>query len=140
MKPIIATLEPGTNYVFHMIAVARAGFENAYSDAYADSVSPEDLLLLTKHRGALSWLDGSVGSLAPLFVFELAYANPRTREELWEFFEVLQDGLRRGDVSAYFGRYRAGVADDPFVEQRDERYLLSLSELRHEIDDLAGAT
>lgn len=58
-KRIQAVVEKGPNYIFHLMAVARAGFASPYAETYRFSVEPEDLKLLERWRARLVTADGT---------------------------------------------------------------------------------
>ncbi len=68
-KPIVATVEVGPNYIFHLMAVAGVGFESEYATTYGASVEPEDLETLRALHGRLIFQDGHGGELASIALF-----------------------------------------------------------------------
>jgi len=84
MKPVIAKTEIGANCVFHMAALAKAGFESDYVSNYESAVSAEDLGALRFHADRINFSFGSGGGgdLSGLLLSEPGYLNLDTRERL----------------------------------------------------------
>lgn len=114
LKRVRAVVEAGPNYIFHLMAVARNGFDSDYADKYRDSVNPADILVLEEQRRELSFRDGGSGNLTYLLIFFPAYLNLDTRASLEEYFALLNSGLESGDCSGFYARY-----EDAFDRQRD---------------------
>jgi hypothetical protein len=62
-RPIRACTNIGTNYVYHVLAVARIGFESEYADRYTATVAAQDVACLRAHKSHLSFGNGSAGVL-----------------------------------------------------------------------------
>lgn len=112
MKQIMAVMDEGPNYVFHLAALACAGFRSDYADAYAGSVSSEDLEVLRKHSGRIDFGFGSGrgGDLAALLVFHPAYLDLDSARAFEEFFALLDEGLLTGDCRGFLDRYSVAHA------------------------------
>ncbi len=113
MKRVLVTIQKGPNYVFHLAALAGAGFRSEYTDAYRHTVSPEDLETLTKYSSRINFGFGSDhgGDLAGLLVFEPAYLNMESVREVREYFDLLDQAFRTGDYSDFLDRYRVAHAE-----------------------------
>lgn len=94
-KPILATVELGPNYVFHLVALARAGFSSGYADRYRSSVRPGDLAVLEGCRSRLAWADGLRGDLTSPAVFLPAYLGLDAADAFMEYFDLLAEALSR---------------------------------------------
>ena len=81
VKGVIAVLEIGANYVFHLAAVARAGFESDYASTYEHTVNPADRAILVTHRDRINFAVGSGqgGDLAGLLIFQPGYLRIQHR-------------------------------------------------------------
>ncbi|HHW17863.1 MAG TPA: hypothetical protein GXX30_03045 [Firmicutes bacterium] len=84
MKHLLTVLEISANYVFHLAALARAGFESDYADTYRDMVSPNDLATLVRYRDRLGFGSGHAGDLAGILIFEPGYLNLDSKGALKE--------------------------------------------------------
>ncbi len=80
-RPIEAVIQFGTNYVFHLAAVARIGFDSEYADNYANSVSASDLDFLRAHRHLLTFGMGAGSDLVAVFLFFPAYFDLQTETQ-----------------------------------------------------------
>jgi hypothetical protein len=104
-RPVKAVVQFGPNYVFHLAAVARIGFDSEYADKYAGSVGESDLSFLRGHRDLLTFGMGSGSDLATIFLFLPAYFDLQSGGDFAEYFSLLEDGCSRGAFLAFFSRY-----------------------------------
>ena len=74
-KEVICVVERFANYVFHLLAVAKIGYDSEYADMYRDTIIHEDFEYLEKQRSRLQWGRGKVGVLTPIFMFIPVYIN-----------------------------------------------------------------
>jgi len=114
MKTVEAVVEVGPNYIFHLMAVARNGFDSDYTARYRDTVDAADLSALEEHRRDLVFRDGGSGNLAFLMIFFPAYLNLDTSTALAEYFDLLSSGLAESDCGEFMFRYR-----DAFTRQAE---------------------
>jgi hypothetical protein len=104
-KQIQAMVEKGVNYIFHLMAVSRVGFDSEYADLYKDSIIPQDLESIQKHRDLLSFGFGSGGDLVPVIIFIPAYLNLESVQVFEEYFSLINEGIDKGEFGAIFKRY-----------------------------------
>jgi hypothetical protein len=93
---VVAAVEPFPNYVFHLLAVARVGFDSDYANRYRDTVPPDDLATLQRHRHLLEWESGDTGALTPIFVFFPAYMNLERPDDCAEYYGLVAAGAKAG--------------------------------------------
>lgn len=105
MKTIRATVEKGPNYVFHLLAVARVGFDSDYADRYRGTVDEAGLAVLEANRGRLTFRDGLAGELVEPAIFMSAYLGLDTPQGFLEYF-ALVDQAMGGDPAPFLERYR----------------------------------
>jgi len=142
LKQVLAALDKGPNYIFHLAALASAGFRSDYVDTYARTVAPEDLQALRKHGGRLDFGFGSGhgGDLASLLIFHPAYLDLDSVNAFAEFFTLLDEGFRAGDFSRFLQRYSREHAElRNWVFHVDQRWLSSVQASRDVIRELGGA-
>lgn len=104
-RPVKAVVQFGPNYVFHLAAVARIGFDSEYADKYADSVDESDLGFLQRHRRLLAFGMGSGSDLVAIFLFLSAYFDLQSEAHFAEYFSLLNEGCATGTFQAFFNRY-----------------------------------
>jgi hypothetical protein len=100
-----AVVQFGPNYVFHLAAVARIGFDSEYADKYADSVNASDLELLQRNRDLLTFGMGSGSDLVTIFLFLPAYFDLHSEADFAEYFSLLDEGCATGAFLDFFNRY-----------------------------------
>jgi len=107
---MVATVEKGPNYVFHLLAVARAGFDSGYADLYRRSVNRADLQALEGVRGRLAFADGHSGDLTVPAVLLPAYLGLESAAALDEYFDLLGAATGGGDGEPFLRRYAERLA------------------------------
>lgn len=104
-RPVNAVVQFGPNYVFHLAAVARIGFDSEYADKYAGSVDESDFGFLQRHRDLLSFGMGSSSDLVTIFLFLPAYFDLQSGGDFAEYFSLLDEGCATATSLAFFNRY-----------------------------------
>ncbi len=105
-KKIIATVELGVNYIFHMVAVPKIGFDSDYEEKYKDTIYPDDIIFLKSQEKYLSFLDGKFGELVNVMIFWPAYLNLDTEDKISEYFSILHFSLDTGYFEMFLNRYK----------------------------------
>lgn len=133
---IVAVVEKCPNYIFHLMAVAEAGFTSDYADIYRRSISSEDASYIRKHKRLLFLQSGSWGELVPVMILFPAYINLGSADAFEEYFFLLDLGLRTGEFEAFRKRY-ASFNDKltPWFPIQ-KKYLNSIRKHRETIDAL----
>ncbi len=81
MNKIRFVANKDTNYVFHMVSVAKCGYDNAYGDYYKHMYPEEDLALLKKNEKLITVCGGEhCGMLYGILVGEPACARISAKE------------------------------------------------------------
>lgn len=99
---------PDTNYVFHMLSVARVGYDNAYGARFRPDYPTEDLAVLKSHENLLTVRGGEhCGALYYMLVILPACAEQSAKE----YYVALLDEAISGPVPPEAEVYRLIVAD-----------------------------
>ena len=99
---------PDTNYVFHMLSVARVGYDNAYGARFRGDYPPEDLAVLKGYEELLTVHGGEhCGALYYMMVTLPACAEQSAKE----YYTDLLDEAINGPVPPEAEVYRPIVAD-----------------------------
>ena len=99
---------PDTNYVFHMLSVARVGYDNAYGARFRGDYPPEDLAVLKGYEELLTVRGGEhCGALYYMMVTLPACAEQSAKE----YYTDLLDEAISGPVPPEAEVYRPIVAD-----------------------------
>ena len=139
MKPVSAVVELGSNYVFHLLACARVGFDSEYADRYHGALAPADLAWLCDHKSLLAFGNGHGGDLVGPLIFMPAYLNLDNENALGKFFALLTDGLRLGDFTPLLNEYQTPLkALETWGFHQIDRWLASLEPHREAIETFAG--
>ena len=99
---------PDTNYVFHMLSVARVGYDNAYGARFRNDYPEEDLAVLKSYEDLLTVRGGEhCGALYYMMVTLPACAEQSAKE----YYTDLLDEAINGPVPPEAEVYRPIVAD-----------------------------
>lgn len=99
---------PDTNYVFHMLSVARVGYDNAYGARFRSDYPEEDLAVLKGYEELLTVCGGEhCGELYHMMVTLPACAEQSAKE----YYVALLDEAISGPVPPEAEVYRPIVAD-----------------------------
>ena len=108
MNTLHFTANPDTNYVYHMLSVARVGYDNAYGERFRSDYPPEDLAVIKAHDDLLTVRGGEhCGALYHMMVSLPA----RGEQSAKEFYAALLDEAINGPVPPEAEVYRPIVAD-----------------------------
>lgn len=122
-KPVVAVVERGPNYVFHLLAVAGVGYQSDYGERYRHTVNPRERQWLESLRDLLTFQDGRSGALVSPALFLPAYLSLDSAEAFWEYFDRLARGPE--DPDAFLERYRPHLQEltANWVQVYDQRWL-----------------
>ena len=99
---------PDTNYVYHMMSVARVGYDNAYGARFRQDYPPEDLAVLKQYEDMLTVRGGEhCGVLYHMMVTLPA----RAEQSVKDYYAPLLDQAINGPVPLEAEVYRPIVAD-----------------------------
>lgn len=115
-KTIDLRTELGPNYLWHLLAAARVGYNSDYAARYAAAVDPADLAFLQEKRALLEFGNGRSGPLTFVAVFLPAYLNLDTEQKYAAYFDALLAGFRTGEFTNFFAAYPVYERKDPFLE------------------------
>ena len=108
MNELRFAANPDTNYVFHMLSVARVGYDNAYGEGFRQDYPPEDLAVLKQYEDMLTVRGGEhCGALYHMMVVLPACAEQSVKD----YYAPLLDQAINGPVPPEAEVYRPPVAD-----------------------------
>jgi hypothetical protein len=93
VKPVVFTLRLVPNFLWHMLAVGKIGYDSDYAEWWRHTVAEDDLLLLDSHRALLKFGEGEGGELAAFFAMLPAWLPIKSLDELRIYFEALDRTL-----------------------------------------------
>lgn len=94
-KPLTVTTKQIPNYLWHLLAVGKIGYDSEYADRYGDTVIPEDLKLLKSRKSLLAFAEGEGGELAGLFSALPAWLPLEDEADLKKYFVTLPIALEQ---------------------------------------------
>jgi hypothetical protein len=104
-KQVRAVVEIGPNYAFHLMAVARVGFDSEYADQYQSSVLPDDIAFMQKHKELITFAAGTGGDLVDILPGLPATFNLDSKQALEEYFSLLAAGTAKGNFKPFLDQY-----------------------------------
>ncbi len=110
-KKIIIKTEFGANYVWHILAVSKTGYNSEYADIYKDSIFPEDLEFLEKNKKLIKFGEGESGVLTGIIVFLPAFLNLKNEKEFKEYYFFVKKSLKEKNWEYFIKRYERRLKD-----------------------------
>lgn len=93
-KKIIVTVTENSNYVYHMLSVAKCGYDNAYGDKYKELYSKEDLAILRENASAITVVGGEhEGSLYTPLIADAAALDDS--ESIVDYYRSIIENAER---------------------------------------------
>jgi len=126
-KRIIFTYNYAANYILHIFAVAKIGYDSEYADRYRPTVRPQDLKYLESHRRLLEFGDGREGPFTSFCFFLPAYLGLRTKDDFVDYYNLLINSLENKDFSEFLRRYPIDWKD-PFLSAYYKAFMLEMSD------------
>jgi hypothetical protein len=103
---IVFTVDLFPNYVFHLFALGKIGYESPYYDQYAHTLPERDRAFLHQHhKELLAFGDGSMGKLSVAFLFLPLYLNFPSSGAMDTYFGFLNTALETQDAAAFTRAY-----------------------------------
>ena len=119
-KPIVFTDRFGPNFLWHMLAVAKIGYESPYAKRYAKTVAGAQLALLEENRDLLKFGSGEGSPLAGFFIFLPAWLHIETKEEFDKYFRTVGQALNEADFRVFLNAYPDADWSDKFLAAEAE--------------------
>lgn len=104
----------GANFLWHMLAVAKIGYDSEYADKYSHTVAYNDLAYLVSKKEHLVFAEGEGGALSGFFTTMPAWLRVDTKAQFERYFEVLQASLNAGRLQPFVGGYPDADWSDRF--------------------------
>jgi hypothetical protein len=120
-KPVIITTRFGPNYLWHILAVARIGYDSEYADTYRDTIAPAALKYLESNKSLLEFAEGEGGELSGFFTVMPAWLHLESKSQFQTYFDVVEVALRKGDLSPFVKAYRDADWLDRFFSEHVKR-------------------
>lgn len=123
MNKICFTANQDTNYVFHMLSVAKCGYDNKYGAGYRDRYPAEDLAVFRQNEELLTVRGGEhCGALFGLMVCQPACGHVSAKEYYSGLLQIGND-IKKGNI--------AEDVDESLVPHTDAIMKLSEIMIRH---------
>lgn len=116
-KPIIINTRFGPNYLWHIMAVAKIGYDSEYSDLYRDTIIPDDLKYIESKKSLLAFKEGEGGELTGFFGMLPAWLNLESKSDFEKYFNTLILALQNGSLSPFVETFKDADWSDLFFSE-----------------------
>lgn len=89
-----------TNYIYHMLSVARCGYDNDYGAKYRDDYPKEDLAILKEHESLITCAGGS--HWGELYNLMICYPITEWTGDAKSFYQWIVDQADSGEVPEHY--------------------------------------
>ena len=101
MNKIKTSVNRETNFIYHMVSVAKVGYDNDYGNRYAHLHSPEDLAILKRNELLLTVKGGEhMGELYGMFIGWPAYLDIEAKRYYESMYVLFKYG-----IDAHFSKF-----------------------------------
>ncbi|AKI97348.1 hypothetical protein [Kosmotoga pacifica] len=132
MKSIKTSLEIGTNYIFHLLSIARINYDNNYSHKYESTVSEKHREVLQKFKDRLSFANGNAGDLVEYMVFFPAYLGFNSQSDFERYFQLIKKAAQ-GRREEFFQEYGTKISERKWLPEIDNKWFEALHSMTEEI-------
>ncbi len=106
MPKVLPLVEKGSNYFFHVLAVAKINYDSEYAVNYKDSLLDTDRIFLQENKSLLSFGDGTPPSIYTVLAFFISsIINLSSQDEIDEYFNLVADFVNNKDFAVFCHRY-----------------------------------
>jgi hypothetical protein len=109
MKGIISEVNLLPNYVFHLLALARVGFDSEYASNYSSSAELSDIEFLSQNKQYLTFGAGQGSDLVGAAVFYPLLFRLNADADLSDYYELLIACAATGDFNSLRTRYAEAI-------------------------------
>jgi hypothetical protein len=114
-KPIVFSRRVVPNYLWHLLAVARIGYDSDYAARFAHTVDAAGVGVLQKYRPRLQFANDEGGDLTGLYTFLPSWLYLESRKDLARYFEVLSSCFVKGSLQGLATAFKNCDWSDPFM-------------------------
>lgn len=105
-KCVIAKVEKGVNYFFHIQAVAKINYNSEYAERYKNNVYTDDLDYLKRNKDLFLFGDGrSFSAFTVLYLFLPSLINLNNYKKINLYFDKLCFSLKEGKADLFINEY-----------------------------------
>jgi hypothetical protein len=108
LKRIRAEASLGCNFVYHVLAIARIGFNSLYAERYVHTIPAQTLQELQKYGSLIRFGAGTSGPLVDFVVALPVYLRLDSKAAVEDYYSTLLRAVRSGDGSEFMNAY--GIA------------------------------
>lgn len=137
MKKIICHVNKATNYIYHILSVAKVGYDNDYGEKYRSYHDEQDLKYLNDHGRDISVEGGShCGNLYGLLITEPA--RSRNINFLIKYYELIIDLFENKNLKMMVKDFAGlwGNSCELEGDYSDDRYMFSLDVFEGDSDKI----
>lgn len=120
-KPIAITAKLGPNYLWHVLAAAKIGYDSDYADRYLHTIASDDRAYLQANKTLLTFGYGEGGALSGFFTVLPSWLGLETEADFDAYFRVLETALQRCSLKPFVEAYPSADWSDRFMAESLQR-------------------
>ncbi|MFN8549123.1 MAG: hypothetical protein U0527_14425 [Candidatus Eisenbacteria bacterium] len=113
-KPVEFRSRLGVNYLWHLLAAARVGYDSDYADRYRQSVDADAINVLERHGARIRFGNGETGSLTSLLAFLPGWLRLESHEALRGYLDTAEYCLECGSFAPLAAAFPDANWEDPW--------------------------
>lgn len=104
-KSVTFSTRLGPNFLWHVLAVAKIGYESDYAERYRHTLPPRSLEILRANAAMLRFGNGSSGAMTGFFAFLPAWLHLESKSDFVDYFARALQSLQEGSFAALIGEF-----------------------------------
>lgn len=134
-KQIVITAPFASNYLWHLLVVARIGYKNTeYEEMYKNTIDSADIHYLNQHASYLVFGEGRSGIFTWPLIFLPSYLELESKNDFTRYYQILQNAFTTRNFKEIVSSYPTVKWDDPFIKMSSQLFFLSDDEIK-ELDE-----
>lgn len=113
-KPVEFNSRLGVNYLWHLFAVARVGYDSDYALRYGQTVDAEAIAALGRHAARIRFGNGEMGTLTSLLAILPGWLRLESHEALRGYLDVAEHCLESGSFAPLASAFPNANWEDPW--------------------------
>lgn len=116
-KPIIITTRFGPNYLWHILATAKIGYDSEYADDFQNTINPDDMRYLESIKQHLEFEAGQGGALSGLYTVMPAFLPLESKIDFEKYFASLDKAFQEGSLVTIANDFPEADWSDRFMRE-----------------------
>jgi len=135
-KSIVFSTRFGPNFLWHILATARIGYDSEYADQYRDTIQEDDLEYLKSVRSWLAFAEGESGELVVFFNIIPSFLRIDEEIQFRKYFDSLKIAFDKKSLKPIVDAFPSANWDDKFFREFLQR--AKIPERSNSLMDILG--